>query len=92
MAACRAVIVAFFLSIFGFSVEIDKSNDIILKKDKTVIKIIHSNNKIHIDGKLTEVKALKVDGSYYIPIRSAVKWANGKIISIDNKSLYISTK
>ncbi len=62
-----------------------------MKKDKKVIKIEHSSNKIYLDGSFTDVKAIKIEGSYYMPLRSAVKWGNAKIVSIDNSSLYVSS-
>jgi hypothetical protein len=74
----------------GYSIEFDKVGDINLNKNKTNIKILKTNNKIFLNGKFTGIKAVKADGYYYLPLRSALKWANGKINSIDNFNLYVS--
>lgn len=81
-----------FSQLFGYSLDTDKAGNIILKKDKTTIEINIENNKISLNGKATAVVAVKADNSYYIPVRSAMKWANGKITAIDKSNLYISTK
>ncbi|WP_138751967.1 copper amine oxidase N-terminal domain-containing protein [Paenibacillus sinopodophylli] len=81
-----------FSQAFGYSLAIDKAGDINLSKSKTTIKIFKANDKIFLNGKATDVKAVKADGYYYIPLRSALSWANGKIDSIDNQNLYVSIK
>ncbi|MDQ0113845.1 YHYH domain-containing protein [Paenibacillus harenae] len=74
----------------GYSLEIDKAGDVVLKKEKSTIKIVKSNSNVLLNGKATDVTAEIADSTYYIPLRSALKWVNGSISSLDSYNLYIS--
>lgn len=81
-----------FSILSGYNIEADKEGNILLKKDGKVIKIFNENNKIFINGKYTNVKAVKAEGSYYVPLRASMGWVNGNIDSMDNSNLYLSIK
>lgn len=81
-----------FANVFGFIINIDKAGDITLTKDKTVIKIFNENNKIFFNSKKTDVKAVKAEGSYYIPLRASMSWVKGNIDSVDKSIIYLSLK
>ncbi|MUT66846.1 YHYH domain-containing protein [Paenibacillus sp. NEAU-GSW1] len=75
---------------FDYELEIDDSKNVILKSTDHTIKIYAESRKIYLDGKYTGFNAVKVDGNYYLPFRASVKWAEGKIQSIDNTAVYIT--
>lgn len=82
-----------FSLISGYSIEFDKVGNINLnKEEKNNIKLFTANNKIYLNGKITSVKAVKAGGYYYIPLRSAINWADGQISSIDDFNLYVLLK
>jgi len=79
-----------FSNSFNFSIELDKVGNVILKKDKIIIKITTHDKKILLNDKYTGVKAIKAEGYYYVPLRSAMALIDGKINSVENSKIYLS--
>lgn len=81
-----------FAKAFGYSMEFDKSKDLIFKKKTNIIKIDSKTNQIYFNNKNTGVKAVKAAGNYYLPLRAAVGWAQYKIKSVDSTAFYVTSK
>ncbi|MFX3634787.1 MAG: YHYH domain-containing protein [Candidatus Pristimantibacillus sp.] len=81
-----------FNKAFGYSIELDKSKNVLLKTEESTITIYTESRKIYLNGKYTGFNAVKAEGNYYIPFRAAVKWAQGTIESIDSTAVYLTKK
>lgn len=80
-----------FAKATSFSIEIDKSKNVVLKKGSIILKINAQTRKIDYNGKYTGFNAVKAEGNYYLPLRASLKWAGYDIKSIDSKSIKITS-